>query len=119
MPCISSVSTALVIRRPDGTEIIAAACFPHPRGLLYLDLFWHQSTPDKSAYIIHGELTGDGPWKVNDAVIRLIGCQHTDPDLQDELGHWMAYLRDHPEDYPPRTQIVEIARRLGASPAHL
>jgi hypothetical protein len=49
-------------------------------------------------------------------VITVLGCQGTDPQLQDAHSRWRDYLLEHGErDYPPADQIRDIARRLGAS----
>lgn len=114
MAAIEQVTAPLVIRFADGSEKVVAACFPHPMGLLYMDLFWHHSTPEQAVHLLRGELVGDGPWRVGDARIRLLGCHHTDPQLQDQFGPWDAYLQAHGDEYPPPPQIREIARRLGA-----
>ena len=119
MAIIDHMTSPLVIRDPDGTEHIAAACFTHPHGLLYLDLFWHQSSPDKAAHLIKGELQGDGPWRITDYRIRVLGCHNTDPHLADEFAQWNDYLAANPNSYPPRQQIEEIAVRLGAKPVPL
>ena len=116
MPTIDSVTAPLVLRHPVGREQLVAACFAHPLGLLYLDLYWHQSTPGEAAHLIHGEISGDGPWRVGDARLRVLGCHNTDPHLQDAFSDWQQYLQNPADDYPPRRQIVEIARRLGATP---
>lgn len=116
MPAIDTVTAPLVLRHPDGREELVAACFPHPAGLLYLDLYWHLSTPDRAAHLLRGRLTGEGPWRVGDARLRLLGCANTDPHLQDAWVAWQAYLQEHPDRYPPRAQIIDIARRLGATP---
>lgn len=115
MPAIETVTTPIVLREPDGSEKLVAACFPHPDGLLYLDLFWHRSTPQRAAHLLRGELRGDGPWRVGDARLRLLGCQNTDPHLQADFVRWQQYLQTCGDDYPPRAQIEDIARRLGAS----
>jgi hypothetical protein len=112
---IETVTAPLVVRFADGTKRLVAAAFPHPRGLIYLDTYWHRSTPDRAAHLIEGELRGEGPWRVGDAVVRVLGCQGTDPELQHEFAAWQHYLQTHPDEYPPRAQILEIARRLGAS----
>lgn len=114
MAAIESVTAPLVIRFGDGSEQLAAACFPHPAGLLYLDLFWHQRSPEQAAHLLPGELRGSGPWRVGDAVIRVLGCHHTDPQLQAQFLPWHQYLETRGDEYPPRAQILEIARRLGA-----
>jgi len=83
---------------------------------LYLDLFWHQTSPRESVHIIKGELSGEGPWRIADYRLRLLGCNHTDPELQDEFGDWQSYLQNHGDEYPPREQMIEIVQRLGATP---
>lgn len=116
MAVIDQVSAPLVLRDPAGAEKVIAAAFTHPQGLLYLDLFWHRSTPDRAAHLIRGELLGEGPWRIGDHRLRVLGCHNTDPHLADEFSAWQQYLQDNPDDYPPRSQIVEIAIRLGAAP---
>lgn len=114
MARIEDVTAPLVIRFADGTEKVVAHCFPHRLGVLYLDPFWHQRSPDEGAHLIRGEVTGNGPWKVGGAVIRVLGCHNTDPHLQDQYLPWREYLERHGDRYPPAAQVREIARRLGA-----
>ena len=109
------MTAPLVIRDAEGREKVVAHCFPHPQGLLYLDLFWHQSTPDQAAHLLRGELRGEGPWRIGEHRIRVLGCHNTDPHLQGQFTRWRDYLENHPDDYPPSRQIREIAQRLGAS----
>lgn len=115
--CIDQVSAPLVVRLGDGTEKVVAACFEHPLGVLYLDLFWHQSTPDQAAHLLRGELRGEGPWRVGEAVIRVLGCANTDPHLQAPYLRWQEYLANCGDAYPPPAQIREVAQRLGAVPS--
>lgn len=116
MPTVDSMTAPLVLRHPDGNEQLVAACFTHPDGMLYFDLFWHQSTPGKAAHLVRGELRGDGPWRVGEHRLRVLGCHNTDPHLQDDFSAWQQYLQTHADAYPPRAQIIEIARKLGATP---
>jgi len=116
MADINSVTAPLVLREPQGTEKVIAACFTHPQGVLYLDLFWHQSTPQQAAHLISGELLGEGPWRIGEHRLRVLGCHNTDPHLADQFAAWQQYLQAHPDEYPPRRQIEEIAMRLGATP---
>ena len=67
--------------------------------------------------LLPGALTGEGPWRIGDAVIRVLGCQNTDPHLQGQYLPWKAYLEQHGDRYPPPQQVREIARRLGALPS--
>lgn len=113
MARLETVTTPLVIRFPDGSEQVVCRAFPHPRGVLYLDLFWHLKTPSEAAHLLEGELNGEGPWRVGGAVIRLLGCANTDPHLQEQFLPWKAYLEEKGDAYPPEAQILEIATRLG------
>jgi hypothetical protein len=114
VPAIEKVTVPLVVRFGDGIEKVVAAAFPDPAGLLYLDLFWHLRTPTEAAHLVPGELHGEGPWKVGKAVVRVLGCHNTDPDLHAQFSPWQEYLEAEAQHYPPRAQILEIARRLGA-----
>jgi hypothetical protein len=116
MADLFAVTAPLALRLPDGREQVIAACFPHPLGLLYLDCFWHQRTPDEAAHLIRGELRGEGPWRIGEAVIRVLGCHHTDPPLVEPYARWRDYLETRgAEEYPSPEQIRAIARRLGAA----
>jgi hypothetical protein len=115
MADLFSVTAPLALRCPDGTRKVIAACFPHPRGLLYLDLYWHRLTPAEAAHLLDGEVSGEGPWKIGGCVISVLGCHNTDPDLAAPFAEWRAYLEsDGGASYPPLEQIRSIARRLGA-----
>jgi hypothetical protein len=121
MAKVEEMTVPLVVRFADGSEKVAAHCFPHPLGLLYLDLFWNLRTPDESAHIINGTLQGEGPWKIVDeadatvASVRVLGCQNTDPDLHQTYQPWKAWLESNPEQYPGQDQIAGIALKLGAT----
>jgi len=116
MPAVDQMTAPLVVRDPDGNERVIAAAFTHPLGLLYLDLFWHQSTPGKAAHLIRGELSGEGPWRIGDYRLRVLGCHNTDPHLADQFARWNEYLANHADEYPPRLQILEIVEKMGATP---
>ncbi len=115
MAGIETVTAPLMVRFADGSKRLIAAAFLHPRGLIFLDLYWHLSTPQRAAHLIEGEVRGEGPWRVGDALVRVLGCQGTDPELQQAFAEWQQYLQTHTDQYPPRAQIRAIARRLGAS----
>jgi len=116
MPAPDEMTAPLVLRAPDGSEKVIAAAFTHPQGLLCLDLFWHQSTPDKAAHLVKGTISGEGPWRVGEHRLRVLGCHNTDPHLADQFSTWNDYLANHGDEYPPRAQIIEIAMKLGANP---
>jgi len=116
MPTPYQVTAPLALRCPEIGQKVIAACFPHPAGLLYLDTFWHRRTPQQTAHLIRGTLRGDGPWRIGDCVLRVLGCHDTDPDLAAPFAEWSAYLQSDAAaaEYPPPDQIRDIARRLGA-----
>jgi len=113
MAAIDTVTAPLALLFDDGSKKLAAACFEHQLGMLYLDTWWHIKKPDEASHLIKGNLKGNGPWRIGNVTIRVLGCQNTDPELQTEFLNWQDYLKQAP-DYPPRTQILAIAKRLGA-----
>ena len=113
MAALDRVTAPLVVRDPQGHERVVCRAFPHPLGVVVLDLFWNLSTPDEAAHLLEGTLEGEGPWRVGDHRIRLLGCANTDPHLQDQFLPWKAWLERHGDQYPPEAQIRDIARRLG------
>ena len=115
MPKIEEVTVPLVIHFPEGDPKVVAACFPHPKGVIYLDTFWHLSTPSQAAHLIHGKLKGEGPWRVGQHTIRVLGCHGSDPELQHEFTAWNQYLQSEEASYPNREQLFSIARKLGAT----
>jgi len=112
MPDIFRVSAPLVLRH-NGSERVIAAHFPHPKGLLYFELYWDRGVPEHKIHLIEGNITGDGPWRVGDAVIRVLGCHGTDPALAAQYAAWQEYLQ-RASDYPPPPLMAAIARRFGA-----
>ncbi len=110
-----SVKAPLLIRLPTGERRVIAEVFPHPMGLLYFDLYWHDAEPETAIHVVEGEIRGDGPWKVGSCVISVLGCHNTDPEAADYAA-WQDYLAQHGEKkYPPRQMVRAIARWLGAS----
>lgn len=109
-----SVTVPLLIRLPTGDMHVMAERFPHPRGLVYFDLFWHLGNPHFGVHVVEGIIKGDGPWKIGDAVVRVLGCHGTDGELARQFDQWRMYLNEHADTYPKRPFIEAIARRLGA-----
>ncbi len=90
-----------------------AEYFRHPEGLIFFDIFWNQA-PEESIHLVQGELKGEGPWKVGDAVISVLGCHGCDPDLATQFSEWQTYLQMCAEDYPSGEAIAELAQQHGA-----
>ncbi len=114
MADLFSVTAPLLIRRPDGVSAVLAERFPHPRGLLYFDLFWHLGDLAQTVHLIEGAIRGYGPWKIGEAVVRVLGCHGTDAELAADYAQWVLYLNECAAEYPPRAMINAIARAQGA-----
>jgi len=58
--CVQSnlfeVSAPCVVRLPSGEKQLMAEKFEHPEGLLYFDLYWHQSGPADAFHLLEGEI---------------------------------------------------------------
>jgi hypothetical protein len=88
-----------------------------PPGMVYFELYWHLQRP--AALAIHrlaGEIRGDGPWKIGGAVISVLGCHGTDPDLAEAHAEWQDYLRQGAPGYPAPAAIRALAQAHGAQP---
>ena len=115
MADLFTVTAPLLILRPDGRRHVAAEVFRHPRGLVYFELFWNLRDPAETVHLLEGPFKGEGPWKVGDTVIRVLGCHGTDGPLAQQFDEWRMYRREHDDTYPQRPFIEAIARRLGAT----
>jgi len=114
MAGLFSVTAPLLIRLPTADMYVLAERFAHPRGLVYFDLFWHLRNPHYGVHMAEGIIKGDGPWKIGDAVVRVLGCHGTDDAQARRFDAWRAYLAENLDTYPPRAEIEAIARRHGA-----
>jgi len=109
-----SVTAPLSIKYPDGSKKLIIVKYPHSRGLLFFEPFWHINGLTQSVHLIKGEITGEGPWKIADHVITVTGCQGSDPDMASLVTEWQAYLSVPEQQYPDETQIRQLAAKLGA-----
>lgn len=110
-----NVTAPLAIRCRDGRRRLMAEKFPHPRGLLYFEPFWHQDPDGGLIHLVEGPLKGDGPWKAGDCVITVAGCQGSDPELAIAFAQWQAFLQDCGGEYAEPEAILAAARARGAS----
>ncbi len=108
-----SMTAPLTIRLPDGGKKVMAECFPHPRGLLWFELYWHRGRPEETIHLVEGEIRGEGPWRVGECVVNVLGCQGSDPELATTYNRWLTDLEQR-GDYPPPPLVAAIARRCGA-----
>lgn len=113
MADLFSMKSPLIIRLANGETHIMAEYFKHPKGLLYFELFWHQQ-PEKMIHLHEGEHKGEGPWKVGDAVISVLGCHGCDADLATQFSDWQMYLQMCADEYPTQQEVSEFAMSHGA-----
>lgn len=114
MADLFTVTAPLMIRFPDGDKRIMVERFPLADGLLYLEPFWAQLHPDEAFQKVEGAMKGDGPWKVGDAVISVLGCQGTDPQMADLYARWQTHMQQPGFEFPDRAIVEELARERGA-----
>jgi hypothetical protein len=107
-----SVTAPLVIRLPSGEKRLMVERFPHPRGLLYFEPFWDAEGGRPGVHVVEGEIRGDGPWKVGDAVITVLSC--ADSALNMEWNGWRQALADPGAPYHDCEAVLAAARARGA-----
>ena len=113
MADLFSLTPPLLIRYPDNTRHIMVACFRHPEGVLYFRPFWDQLPGTEGICIATGIVKGEGPWKVGDAVVTLLGCQGTHPEQASELADWKFQLEQHGQSYPTHDEFHTVAIEKG------
>ncbi|MCB1866744.1 MAG: hypothetical protein KDG50_15100 [Chromatiales bacterium] len=104
----------LLVQYRDGTRHLIAQRFPHPRGLLYFEPFWHLPGAATRIHLLEGDLRGEGPWKIGDATVRVLGCHHTDPNEALTHDRWIEYVETHAHEVPSITDQIALARLHGA-----
>ena len=114
MADLFSMCSPLKIRLPPGKKRVTAECFPHPKGMLYFELYWHVGDPGDTVHLVEGNIKGDGTWKVGEAVVHVLGCHGTDNELASAFEDWRHHLQVNVETYTPGSLILAIARRHGA-----
>ncbi len=108
-----TVTAPLIIRTRDGAKRLMAERFPHPDGLLFFEPFWRDNDHQPAIHVIEGELKGDGPWKVGDAVVTVLSC--ADSELNMEWNYWQQALMEGDSVYHDRDATLDMARQHGAT----
>lgn len=114
MADLFSVTAPLAIRFRDGSREIMVERLPYNGGALFLAPFWTETGIEAALRFIPGPLRGDGPWKVGDAVVTVLGCQGTDPQLASEFAAWQGLLEQLGTGYPERDRIEQLMRSHAA-----
>ena len=113
MAALFTVTTPLLIRYPDDTRHVMIACFEYPGGVLYFRPYWDELPDGEGICSARGDVRGEGPWKVGEAVVTLLGCQGTHPEQAAELADWKFSLENRGEPYPTRDVLEAVARERG------
>jgi hypothetical protein len=116
MADLFSLTAPLLIRYPDGTRHVMVERFVHPQGLLYCRTFWDRMPLAQGMLLVEGEVRGDGPWKVGDAVVSVLGCHGSSPSEAAEYADWEIHRDQSGASYPDREQIAALARAAGYLP---
>ena len=114
MADLFTVTAPLKIRLPDGSQQVVAEIFKHPQGILYFELYWHEDRETR-IHLVKGELVGDGPWKINDHILYVLGCRGTDADLANEYAEWQTWRVQNPDAYPDCRVIARLASSYGVT----
>lgn len=110
-----SVTAPLLLRCRDGREWVMVERFAHPDGLLFFELFWESGERGSGIHVMPGPIKGDGPWKVGDCVVTVLGCQGANPQLAGAYAGWQAQRQaDDRDSYPCREDVIALAREHGA-----
>ncbi len=120
MADLFSVTAPLRILVNKKKLFVIAECYPHPNGLVYLDLFWNETiinNGDSRIHLIEAALEGNGPWKIADNVIHVLGCHGTNAQLASEYANWIDYCQITNLD-PARILLNEKLQQLGIESKH-
>lgn len=114
MADLFSMNRPLAVNYQNGSKTIMVAYYPHAEGMVYLEPYWEQRSEGKEVVVLKGTVKGEGPWKVGDVVISLIGCQNTDAELAHQLADWEFHLENVGVDFYQPEKIRLLAKRYGA-----
>lgn len=83
-------------------------------GLVFLPPFWTQTGIAGALRFVAGPVRGDGPWKVGDAVVTVLGCHGSEPGLAGEFAAWQSHLQQLGAAYPRGDALREAMREHAA-----
>jgi len=119
MADLFTVTAALAIRFASGEKQIMIERFAYHDGLLFLPAFWTETGIDKALRFVTGPIKGDGPWKVGDAVVTVLGCHGSDAELSNDFSCWQTHLLQMGEAYPARDKIEKLMKTHAATVANI
>jgi hypothetical protein len=110
MADLFSVTAPLVIRFADGSKQIMIERLAHRDGLLFLPPFWTETGIGAALHFVAGPVRGEGPWKVGDALVTVLGCHGTDAELASHFAAWQTIREQLGAAYPQAEQIERLMR---------
>ena len=113
MADLFSVTAPLLIRFADGSLDVMVERLRHEDGLVYFRPFWDRMLPEEGVRFVPGEVRGDGPWKVGDAVVTVLGCRGSHPEQASEFAAWQTHRDQLAADYPDREGLQRLAIEAG------
>lgn len=116
MADLLTVTAPLMVRFKDGRKQIMIRTSAYRDGLVFLTPFWHQQNKDNQLHYLAGPIKGEGPWKLGDAVVTVLGCHGTDAELASQFAEWQAYLQQNPAHQPDEAVISRLCSYLTIAP---
>ena len=116
MTDLFTVTAPLVIRFKDGRKQIMISTSAYREGLVFLAPFWHEQNEEDQLRYLAGPIKGEGPWKVGDAVVTVLGCHGTDAELANQFAEWQSYLQQYPAQQPDEETISRLIVNLTTPP---
>ncbi|WP_201340858.1 hypothetical protein [Abyssogena phaseoliformis symbiont] len=107
-----TMCSPLYIKYPNGETRVIEALFEYLKGVLYFEFFLEKDLT-YSINIIKGEVMGEGPWKVGQCSLHVLGCNHTHPQLCEMHAFWQQELLQNLAQFRA-SDVVKIACEKGA-----
>lgn len=116
MADLFTITAPLLVRLPDGTRHVMVELLRHPDGLVYFRTFWDRLPRGEGIRMLPGTVRGEGPWKIGDAVISVLGCHGSNPEEAADYAQWQVHRGQLGENYPSCAELEQMARQAGRLP---
>lgn len=117
MADLFSVTAPLAIRYRDGSKEVMVKRLPYDDGLLYLPTFWTEKKFEDALRFVAGPIRGEGPWKVGEAVVTVLGCHGTDAELASDFSCWQGSIIRADDTFPTNEEIEQRMKTCAARAA--
>ena len=101
-----TVKSPLLVSYKNGEQHVVAELFPSEHGIAYLVPWWLAVEPP-GVYLVEGDITGEGPWKVGDVIVRLMSCGDTEDSMY--WTQWQQYLTGCPAESPYHDEELKLS----------